>query len=115
MKILIENNKAKWVDGEENGRWQNIKSDDKGKFIRKGTDIIYIDGHVDEGLTPSKDVLKEQQPTGLDEHSLKIFHAYWESKPFWEKRFQDVADGDYYYYRGLCAGMSRSYFNKKSK
>lgn len=112
MEILIEGKKAKWVDGEKNGRWQNIKTDDKGAaFIRKGVDVIYIN----DISTISNEVSKcdeEVVTNEKDDHELKIYYAYFNTKPVWDKMFDDISDTDYYYYRGLCTGMSKSFFTK---
>lgn len=112
MEILIEGKKAKWVDGEENGRWQNIKTDDKGAtFIRKGVDIIYINNLSTIPEEPKCDN-KIVATNDKTEHELKIYHAYFNTKPVWDKMFNDISDTDYYYYRGLCTGMSKSFFTK---
>ncbi len=110
MDILINEGKAKWVDGDESGRWQEIKTNDKGSFIRKGVEIIYLEANTPPLIKPSK----EPAPTKkADEHELKIFYAYWETKPTWDKIYGKNASSDYYYYRGLCLGMPKSFFNKQ--
>ena len=118
MKVLINGDKAKWVDGNENGRWQKIKSDDKGHFIRKGTDVVYIDEYINKNDNRHPIEVKAKDTPDLielDSHELKIYHAYWESKHFWDKMFDDVSDRDFYYYRGLCVGMPKSFFLQKIK
>lgn len=108
MEVLIENDKAKWVDGNECGRWQKIKNDDNGSFIRKGVEIIYINSNAPKTSDSAK-----SKPVDLDEHDLKIYHAYWKCKSYWDNLFPKMGQGDYYYYRGLCVGMPKSFFNRK--
>lgn len=108
MEILVEKDKAKWVDENGCGRWQKIKKDDNGPFIRKGIEIIYINSNVTE--TPDS---AKSKPTDLNEHDLMIYHAYWKCKSYWDNIFPKMGQSDYYYYRGLSVGMPKSFFNRK--
>lgn len=102
MKIEFDNNKARWVEGEKKGRWQKIKSDSNGQFIRKGAEIVYIEAPKKEG---GDDIVHEDD-------AMFFIDAYWKTKPFWDKRHGETAPRDYYFYRNNLAQYSKNFYLK---
>ena len=111
MKFEYLSGKARWTDGKETGNWQSIKADKKGRFIRKGTEKLYL---------PKEDV--PEQPVGqtekeepdLEDFDKKVFHAYYESKTFWDSMFGLPPEStDYFFYRSKIEGYGRNFFIKK--
>lgn len=115
MKIIFDGKgKAKWIAGDNSGRWQKIKSDAQGTFIRKGTETIYFNQDLIEGKQEkNKGRGDEENKIELSEDNLFIFDAFHETKYFWDKKHGDVAPRDYYYYRNQLQYHKRSFFNKK--
>lgn len=107
----LETGKAKWVSPSKQGRWQDIKEDKGGTFIRKGTDKIYFEIEL-----PPKD--KEEDPIIPDEDledvevNKRLYYAYHCSKREWAGKFPNDDADDFYHWRQKVIGMKKSFFIK---
>lgn len=105
MEIIFnaDKTKARWQTDGKKGKMQSVKEDGDGKYITVEGSKHYINEYFVENKTVE-----------LEDDELKIFHAYHETKTFWDKMFDDVGQEDYYHYRSKCTGMPNSFFTKKS-
>lgn len=102
MKITFNSDKtkAKWFTDKEKGKLQKIKQDNHGKYITIKGKNYYLDELFE----------KKKKKIDLEDSELKIYHAYYQTKHFWDRMFNDVAEDDYYHYRSKCTGMPKSFF-----
>ena len=100
IKLNEDKTKAKWFTDKEKGKLQKVKEDGDGQYITVKGEKHYIN-HLYE---------TKKEKFELEENDLKVYHAYFESKTFWDKMFDDVAEDDYYHYRSKCTGMPKSFF-----
>lgn len=115
----FNNGKARWTDGKDSGNWQSVKTDKQGQFIRKGTEKLYLPKEDVEMVSqpePASGQIESTPPAevSMDDHDAKVYWAYYETKTFWNKRF-NLPDGasDYYVFRSKIGGYDRSFFAKK--
>lgn len=105
MKITLntDKTKAKWFTDKEKGKLQKIKQDNNGKYITVKGEKYYINHLFEE----------KKEKNILEKNDIKVYHAYHQTKTFWDNMFDDVAEDDYYHYRSKCTGMPKSFFQQK--
>lgn len=105
MEIIFtsDKSKARWQTDSKKGKMQSIKNDDGGKYITIEGSKHYVNEYF----------VEKKKRRDLDDNELKIYHAYYETKTFWDNMFDDVAEDDYYHYRSKCTGMPKSFFEKE--